>query len=67
MLKSKVKEFLDITGMSQSKFSIDAGVHNTSFNAWLNSDYVLSSQNYDRIEICLDKEKERLKEYLIKE
>lgn len=64
MLKSKVKEFLENTGMSKSKFSIKAGVHGTCFNSWLNSDYELSSDNLKRVEICLYEEQRKLREYL---
>lgn len=64
MLKSKVKEFLEITGMTKSKFSIKAGVHATCFNSWLNSDHELSSDNLKRIERCLIEEQKNLRAYL---
>lgn len=64
MLKSKVRKFLDTTGMRQKAFAEKASVNVTSLNMWLNKNYELATDNYLRIERCLIDEQARLRKYL---
>lgn len=64
-LREKVNSFLDITGMSKTRFARLSGIHPTTMNLWLNSDgYDITSDNIKRIEICLDMQKSKIGKYL---
>lgn len=64
-LREKVNTFLEITGMSKTRFSRLSGIHPTTMNLWLNSDgYDITSDNIKRIEICLDMQKSKIGKYL---
>lgn len=64
-LREKVNYFLEITGMSKTRFARLSGIHPTTMNLWLNSDvYDITSDNIKRIEICLEMQKTKIGEYL---
>lgn len=64
-LREKVNTFLEITGMSKTRFARLSGIHPTTMNLWLNSDgYDITSDNIKRIEICLDMQKSKIGKYL---
>lgn len=64
-LREKVNSFLEITGMSKTRFARLSGIHPTTMNLWLNSDgYDITSDNIKRIEICLDMQKSKIGKYL---
>ena len=64
-LREKVNTFLEITGMSKTRFARLSGIHPTTMNLWLNSDgYDITSDNLKKIEICLDMQKSKIGKYL---
>ena len=64
-LREKVNSFLEITGMSKTRFARLSGIHPTTMNLWLNSDgYDITSDNLKKIEICLDMQKSKISKYL---
>ena len=64
-MREKVNSFLEITGMSKTRFARLSGIHPTTMNLWLNSDgYDITSDNLNRIEICLEMQKSKIGKYL---
>lgn len=65
VLREKALEFLNITGMPKAKFAQAAGIHPTTMNLWLNKDgYEITPDNIKRIDVCLEMQKSKLREYL---
>ena len=64
-LREKVNTFLEITGMSKTRFARLSGIHSTTISLWLNNaGYEITSDNIKRIEICLEMQKIKIGEYL---
>lgn len=64
-LREKVNTFLEITGMSKTRFARLSGIHPTTISLWLNNvGYEITSDNIKRIEICLEMQKIKIGEYL---
>lgn len=64
-LREKVNKFLEITGMSKTRFARLSGIHPTTISLWLNNaGYEITSDNIKRIEVCLEMQKIKIGEYL---
>ena len=64
-LREKVNKFLEITGLSKTRFARLSGIHPTTISLWLNNaGYEITSDNIKRIEVCLEMQKIKIGEYL---